>query len=102
MRSGNLKHFLRMAKDLNIPAAAIFDGDHAKEKSEAEKEFPNSLLELLPTDDIRDKPGRDQNGRETDTIAKEGLFDRHGKLKPNHEAYFTALLKKVSEFFAQH
>jgi predicted ATP-dependent endonuclease of OLD family len=99
---GNIKHFLQMARDLNIPAVAIYDGDHAQEKAEAERDFPEALIELLPTGDIRDKPARDKNGRELADIAKVGLFDRHGVLKQEFEEYLTALLARIEKYFAQH
>lgn len=98
--AGNIKFFLRMASDLGIPAAAIFDGDHADTKAEAEKEFPEYLIELLPAADIRDKPKRNEK-KETDEIEKEGIFDRRGVIKPQYEEYLSTLLRKISEFLTR-
>jgi predicted ATP-dependent endonuclease of OLD family len=95
---GNIKHFLDMAEDLGIRAAAIYDGDHEGEKKSAADEFPDSLVELLPTPDIRDKPARDAQGKETDQIQKLGIFDRAGVIKPECENYLVKLLEKIRAF----
>lgn len=94
---GNIRHFLRMADDLGISSAAVYDGDHLKEKELAEKEFPNSLIEVLPTDDIRDKPKRGENGRELKEIAKHGLFDRSGSIKLQYEEYVLGLTQRIAQ-----
>jgi predicted ATP-dependent endonuclease of OLD family len=95
---GNIKHFLQMAEDLGIQAAAIYDGDHADAKDEAAGFYPDALVELLPTPDIRDKPARDDQGKETDKIQKLGIFDRAGVIKPEHETYLVELLEKIRAF----
>jgi hypothetical protein len=92
---GNIKYFLRMAADLGIPSAAIFDGDHAEAMEEAQQEFRGATIELLPTPDIRDKPRRDDRGRELNEIEKLGLFDRRGAIKAEHESYLQALITRV-------
>jgi predicted ATP-dependent endonuclease of OLD family len=97
--AGNIPFFLRMARDLKIPAAAIFDGDHADEKSDAEKQFPECLIELLAAPDIRDKPKRNDKNKEIDEIEKEGIFDRRGIIKKECEATFLAMLQRISGFF---
>jgi hypothetical protein len=51
-----------MAADLNILAAAIYDGAHIEEQAAAANRFPDALIELLPTADVRDKPARNENG----------------------------------------
>jgi predicted ATP-dependent endonuclease of OLD family len=94
---GNIRHFLKMADDLRIPAAAVYDGDHAEAKEQAENEFPNAFIEVLPTPDIRDKPTRDERGRETDEIEKIGIFDRNGVIKAEHEAYLIDLLARIQQ-----
>ena len=93
--AGNLRHFLRMATDLGIPAAAIYDGDHVDAKEEAKREFPDALIEILPTSDIRDKPARGADNREADETEKEGIFDCRGVIKAEHEAFLTDLLNRI-------
>lgn len=90
-----------MAKDLNIRAVAIYDGDHADEKAATEKKFPEALIELLPTPDVRDKPKRNEEGKELEEITKEGLFDRHGSLKPTHAGYVRGLLERIEKWFGR-
>jgi predicted ATP-dependent endonuclease of OLD family len=92
---GNIKYFLRMAADLAIPSAAIFDGDHREAMEEARREFPDSTIELLAAPDIRDKPRRDDRGRELDEIEKVGIFNRGGGIKPEHEAYLRELIERI-------
>lgn len=99
--AANIRFFLRMAEDLGIPAAAIFDGDHAEMKLEVEREFPNSLVELLSAPDIRDKPRRDNRNRETDEVEKEGIFDRRGVIKPQYEEGLVNLLARISAFLTE-
>lgn len=91
---GNLKHFLRMASDLGIPAAAIYDGDQAEAKEEAEREFPDAFIEILPTPDIRDKPARGPDGQE---VVKEGIFDHRGVIKAEHEDFLAGLLNRIGD-----
>lgn len=97
--AGNLAHFLRMAADLGIPACAVFDGDQRELAERARAEFPKAMIEVLPVADMRDKPERDAQGRETAVIAKEGLFDRHGRIKAAHEPYLAGLLLRIRKFF---
>jgi energy-coupling factor transporter ATP-binding protein EcfA2 len=89
--AGNIRYFLRMAKDLRIPAAAIFDGDQKETRDSVAQEFPDNQVELLPVADIRDKLKRDSRGKETEEIDKEGLFDRRGNIKSEYVAYLLAL-----------
>lgn len=98
---GNIRHFLRMAKDLGIPSAAIYDGDHVDEKRLAVEEFPEAFVEAIPTPDIRDKPKRNENGKELKEIEKEGLFDRQGNIKPHYEPYLRDLTKRISRSIAK-
>jgi predicted ATP-dependent endonuclease of OLD family len=98
--AGNIAYFLQMAKDLRIPAAAVFDGDHVDLKNKVAADFSGYLIELLPTPDMRDKLKRDNQGKETKEIDKEGMFDRHGLVKPKYEDYlrnlFARLLKSLT------
>jgi len=97
--SGNIKHFLKMAEELGIRACAIYDGDKTAEKAEAEQLFPVSLIELLPTADIRDKHAKDASGRDAVEIKKEGLFDRNGVIKPAYKQYLLDLMDRVTAQF---
>jgi predicted ATP-dependent endonuclease of OLD family len=92
---GNLLHFLDMAEDLNLPAAAIYDGQHATERDRAMRFFPHAMVELLPTPDIRDKFSDEGSGK----LEKEGIFDSSGNIKPQHEKYLTDLVKAFRRFF---
>jgi energy-coupling factor transporter ATP-binding protein EcfA2 len=96
--AGNIRYFLEMAKDLGIPAAAVFDGDHGEMRDQVASEFSDALVELLPTADIRDKPKRDGNGKETTEIDKIGIFNRKGVIRPEHEAYLCGLFDRLQEF----
>ena len=96
--ANNIRFFLQMARDLNIPAAAIFDGDHEETYVVVKNDFPECLIELLPALDIRDKSKRDERNRKTDKIEKEGIFDRRGVIKPPFESAFVNLLERISKF----
>jgi predicted ATP-dependent endonuclease of OLD family len=95
---GNIEHFLDMAEDLNIRAAAVYDGDHADAKARAERNFPDALIKILPTPDIRDKLVRDSNNKETDQIQKLGIFDSAGVLKTEYESYLVGLIDEIRGF----
>lgn len=93
----NIRHFLSMARDLGIPAAAVFDGDKAALKAEVQQRFPKSFIELLPTMDMRDKHKRDDKGRDTEEVLKLGIFDRTGKVKADYVEYLKGLFKRANE-----
>jgi predicted ATP-dependent endonuclease of OLD family len=95
--AGNIEHFMQMAKDLHIPAAAVFDGDHADVRQRASAKFPESLIGLLPTSDMRDKPKQDNQGKQTKEIEKEGIFDRHGIIKQKYEVYLRYLFSRLTK-----
>lgn len=84
-----------MAKDLGIPAAAVFDGDHADTRNKVALQFPSCIVEILPVDDMRDKPKRDQFGKETNEIEKKGIFDRRGVIKPAYVPYLRGLFDRL-------
>jgi predicted ATP-dependent endonuclease of OLD family len=94
--SGGASHicsWLSFANDLDIKAAALFDGDEAGRiaHAEATKLFgknPKILLLILRTDDIRDKPKE----------SKEGIFDESWKLKPLHKTAWNELLDEATSF----
>lgn len=90
---GNLPHFLKMADELGIRAAALFDGDKEVE-FEAALDLCNKLSNVtafkLFKDDIRDK--------EAETIQiqkKEGVFQRNGDIHAPNEAMFKMLLDSI-------
>jgi predicted ATP-dependent endonuclease of OLD family len=99
--AGNIGYFLQMARDLGVPAAAVFDGDHEVLKTKTAASFPENFIELLPAPDMRDKLKRDSQGKDTNEIDKAGIFDRHGIVKPKYEVYlrylFVQLLKSLRE-----
>lgn len=86
--------WLRLARDLGIKAAAIFDGDEegtaAFRKCCIEFAFQKDrvLLRKLPTPDIRDKPEK----------KKEGIFDEDWKLKEEHSKEWESLVNEIAAF----
>ena len=88
-----IKAWLSVANDLNVRAAAIFDGDAEGIKAfascaEAFGGNANILLKKLSTSDIRDKPKE----------GKEGLFDENWILKWRHMREWQRLLKEITNF----
>lgn len=88
-----IEKWLSVAKDLQIRAAALFDGD--KDGTEAfsrcEQMFSNGkdvLLRKLSTPDIRDKP----------EIFKKGIFDKNWVLKEPHREEWCSMLDEFSHF----
>lgn len=90
--AGNIKFFLKMASDLDIPAYAVFDGSSRKEWDEARNLFSNIGNTLLPTEDIRDKPSAP--GRK----ARDGLFNRNGSIKLHHRQYLIGLIAEIRSY----
>jgi len=95
---GNISRFLDMAEDLGIPAVAVYDGEHAATADEMADWFPDALVKTLAKPDMRDKPARDKNNKETDEIAKEGIFDRKGIIKPEYKQYRLDLIDEIGVF----
>lgn len=92
----NIKLFLEMAKDLGLSkVAALYDnGSQVQATFEDDKKnYPDYRLEILPTDDIRDK--FNDEGKQI----KEGCFDKNGNLKSNKEADFTNIMRKILSYF---
>lgn len=89
----NLESFLKMADELGIRAAALFDGDKADEYEKAKvawKDKPHIGVFKLFKDDIRDKT------KETVEVkAKEGVFDNKGVVHPASEAQFKELISSI-------
>jgi hypothetical protein len=96
--------WVKMALDIGIQAAALFDGDGpgltAFDKArQAFGQNPNVLLKVLPTGDIRDKHKLAANCRDgLPEIEKEGVFTRDWKIKAGHEDWFKSFLKEVNTF----
>lgn len=100
--AGNIRTFLGMAKDLGLEAAAIFDGDKAELAGACRCDFPNFKIEVLPTDDIRDKFKQEiVGGRCLDTaeVVKEGIFDSSGYVKENNTAQLLSLIRGLVTHF---
>lgn len=89
--SGNIKTFLKIAKDLGLTAGAIFDGNKKLEYKKCKKEFPEFLIEKISKDDIRDKEKKD---------FFDGLFKEDGQIKEgNGKEELKKLIKKIIKFF---
>jgi hypothetical protein len=87
--SGNLQHWLRVADELGIRSAALYDGNKAAEYETAVHTFvtrPNVAIFKLFKDDIRDWPA------EGSEPAKEGVFNKKGVIHPHCKAKFDLLL----------
>jgi hypothetical protein len=90
--AGNVKYFLKMALDLGIPTCAVFDGSSRREWDDARNMFPNAMIELLPTEDIRDKPpSSGKSGRD-------GMFRRDGTIKLQHKDYLLGLIAEMRSY----
>jgi len=96
--ASNLIHWLRMAGDLGLRAAGLYDRDKLNEYVAARCEFKdcdNIQIFRLLTRDIRDKHETNERGRETDVVRTSGIFDRNGQIHPNRKEYFDRLLAKI-------
>jgi predicted ATP-dependent endonuclease of OLD family len=97
--AGNIEYFLRMARDLGIPSAAVFDGDHAEVKEKVASDFPRKLDRVAASARHEGQLKRDNQGKETKEIDKEGIFDRHRVVKQKYEVclryLFARLLKSL-------
>ena len=92
--AGNVKYFLKMALDLGIPTCAVFDGSSKREWDDARNKFPEALIELLPEEDIRDKPASGGKG------ARTGLFKRDGSIKEQHRQYLRGLITEIRAYLS--
>lgn len=107
--ASHIQNWVRLARELGIKAVAVFDGDASAEAERCQQEFAADegvLVRSLPTDDIRDKSKRDgsctENGKckETEEIAKEGIFDREWKMKAEHKDEFDRMIEEIREHLA--
>ena len=93
-----MSSWLSLAADLQIRAAALFDGDEEglKALANANERFitnPNVLLRALPTQDIRDKSK--SHGDHKDVS---GVFDISWNLKQEYANWWSAFLEDVTNF----
>lgn len=90
----NMRLFLELAKDLGLTkVAALYDeGTNSRAAYTLDKtDHPNYHLEILPTNDIRDKT--DPNNKSI--ILVEGCFDESGNLKPAHAQQFNDIMVRI-------
>lgn len=93
----NIQLFLEMAKDLKLAkVAALYDnGDQVQPIFENDKKnYPNYQLEMLPTDDIRDKFNKE------DIQTRVGCFDKKGNVKSEKEETFKKVMNNIINYFS--
>jgi predicted ATP-dependent endonuclease of OLD family len=101
--AGNISHLCMMARDLGIQTAAVYDGDKNADAVKAQTELGKDVfVETLPTDDIRDKHKKDPAdcSKDLKAVDKEGLFDKSGNLKMQHEPFLKDLFTRLNTYFA--
>jgi hypothetical protein len=91
--ASHIARWVRLARQLGIKAAALFDGDGegAAAFAKCRLEFSEDkqvLLRKLPTDDIRDK-------LEKNAV---GIFDDQWRIKPTYQLTWDTLVSEFSEF----
>jgi energy-coupling factor transporter ATP-binding protein EcfA2 len=86
----NIEKWLQACKELGIMAGAIYDKNKQEAADKARSKFPEFPIEVLPTDDIRDK-----RSQTVSYVATEGMFTRSGTIKPEFEGKLSELLKRV-------
>ena len=92
-----MRAFLKLFNDLGYKKViAILDGDKKDTAEELEKEFSSCGYRffVLPTDDIRDKEGRE-------LAPKIGIATDKGRFKDEHKAYLTNLFDEISAAFCK-
>ncbi len=87
----NIEKWLQACRELGIAAAVIYDKNKMVAANSARKRYPEFLIEVFPTDDIRDK-----KQRTFDITGVDGMFSSAGIIKPEYEAYLLSLLQKLS------
>lgn len=87
----NIEKWLQACKELGINAAAIYDKNKTSAAERARRRFPEFLIEVFPTDDIRDKPSRSFKTQDV-----KGMFSSSGDIKPEFQTYLLDLLKKLA------
>lgn len=98
----NMDLFLQLAKDLGLEkVGALYDkGAETNEACERAKEtYDNYCIKQLSTEDVRDKYHQCQHcGKE---LIKEGVFDKHGKIKDQEEEKFEEIINRFINYFGQ-
>jgi predicted ATP-dependent endonuclease of OLD family len=96
----NMKLFLELAKDLGLSkVAALYDNGtessaaHAQDQSD----YQNYKLEILPTNDIRDKHDPNDDSK----ILVDGCFDKSGDLKPSHADQFNQIMDRIIHYLSK-
>lgn len=90
--AGRMRAFLNLFRDLGYKkVACIFDGDKREIAEQLQREFESYHIEILPEDDIRDKPERNQQ-------AKNGIAFENGALKEEYSDYASSLIQNVNHY----
>lgn len=87
--SSHICSWIKLARQLGVTAAALYDNDKKDDAQKAQTEFrddPLVLIKVLSQDDIRDKV-------ESGAIVKSGTFDRDWRIKPQNRDAFIKLLE---------
>lgn len=104
--ASHIINWLKLARELNVRAVGVFDGDQKSKAVVCKREFKNDpgiLVHSIAYDDIRDKHLRDgkceTSGKckETDEILKAGFFDKNWNINPAVEKEFLDYLKVVRD-----
>lgn len=103
----NILIWLRLALDIGVRPAALFDGDEKGRAvfEKAQKEFGENehvFLVCLPTADVRDKHKLEANSKkELADIEKDGIFTRDWKIKLQHKDWFEQCLSDIAAFLGE-
>jgi hypothetical protein len=93
----NMKLFLELAKDLGLTkVAALYDDgvDSRAAYTQDHADYPTYQLEILPTEDIRDKSDPDDKS----VILTEGCFNESGNLKASHAQQFNNIMDRIIQY----
>ena len=85
--------WIRLARELGLTVAALYDHDSAKEAEQAILEFANDKkvrVVVSPYDDIRDK-----TDKATGKVTKEGFFSEDWEVKPERANELLELLEDI-------
>ena len=88
--AGNMNVVAGILKDLGFQkVAGILDSDKSDDMDRLSKEFPEYSFNIIPTQDVRDKPDREV----------EGLVTRGGELKVEYHEYARKLFEGINTYF---
>lgn len=96
----NMKLFLELAKDLGLTkVAALYDNgtESSIARTQDQSDYKNYKLEILPTNDIRDKCDPDDESK----ILVEGCFDKSGNLKQAHATQFNQIMDRIISYLGE-